>query len=88
MYNAFSREETKVYVQHLLREQALEVRDLIMERGACVYICGDAHRMAVDVFKTMTQIIAEYGRFESNPQDAETYLGELKKTGRWSEDVW
>ncbi len=88
MYTAFSREESKIYVQHLLKEQASEVRALIMEQGACVYVCGDAHRMAADVFKTMAQIIADHAEFNGSSENAEFYLKELKKNGRWSEDVW
>lgn len=50
-----------------------------------MYICGDAHRMAKDVFKTMAQIIEEDEAFDG---DAQAYLKGLKKCKRWLEDVW
>lgn len=87
MHAAFSRQDPnkKVYVQHLLEEQAEELRELILRRNACVYVCGDAHRMAKDVFKTMAQIVGEDPTFEG---DAQNYLKALKKSKRWLEDVW
>ena len=88
MYVAFSREGSKEYVQHKIVQQGEEIRKLVIEQGSRVYICGDAKRMAKDVFKTMTQVVAEHGQFRGNIQEAETYLRELKKVNRWSEDVW
>ncbi|KAH8647555.1 hypothetical protein BGZ60DRAFT_437873 [Tricladium varicosporioides] len=87
MHVAFSRQDPnqKVYVQHLLEQQAEELRELILRRNACVYVCGDAHQMAKDVFKTMAQIIKEDKAFKG---DAQTYLKDLKKKKRWLEDVW
>jgi sulfite reductase alpha subunit-like flavoprotein len=87
---AFSREdpEQKVYVQNLLQERAAELRKLVLEESACVYVCGDAGRMAKDGFKTMTQIIAEDAQFNDSLRDAETHLKGLKKRSRWFEDVW
>lgn len=88
MYMAFSREGPKEYVQHKISQQAEEIRRLVIEQGARVYVCGDAQRMAKDVFNTMAQVLAEHGKFRGNVRDAETYLRELKKVNRWSEDVW
>ena len=88
MHVAFSREEPKVYVQHMIEQQAEEIKTLVMEQGACVYICGDAQRMAKDVSKTMVQILAKHRQFMGEAQVADTFLKELKKVGRWSEDVW
>jgi sulfite reductase alpha subunit-like flavoprotein len=90
MHVALSREEPgkKVYVQHLLQQQASELRRLILEQGACVYVCGEASRMAKDVFKTMSEIVAENDEFNGNVGDAEVFLRDLKKSSRWSEDGW
>ena len=56
---AFSREGSKkVYVQHRLKERAVEVNDLL-EKGASLYVCGDAVNMAQEVRSTLIRIIAE-----------------------------
>ena len=88
MYVAFSGEGSKEYVQHKIAQQAEEIRKLVIEKEARVYVCGDAKRMAKDVFKTMAQVLAVHGKFKESVQEAETYLRELKKVNRWSEDVW
>jgi sulfite reductase (NADPH) flavoprotein alpha-component len=56
---AFSRErDQKVYVQDILHQHATELRDLVLRKNAHVYVCGDASRMAKDVFIASTRIIA------------------------------
>jgi sulfite reductase alpha subunit-like flavoprotein len=88
LYTAFSREQDqKIYVQDLLQEHAAELRDLVLRKNAHVYVCGDASRMAKDVFKAFTNIVAADGE-GSSFQAADSYLREVKKAGRWSEDVW
>ncbi|KAI9825345.1 MAG: NADPH-cytochrome P450 reductase [Phylliscum demangeonii] len=58
---AFSREDPhrKVYVQHLLREHAQEVNEMLEKHRAYFYVCGDAANMARDVNSTLVQIIAQ-----------------------------
>ncbi|CAM9203882.1 unnamed protein product, partial [Sphacelaria rigidula] len=57
---AFSREETsKVYVQHLLRQDATEVWELL-GTGAHVYVCGGTH-MGTEVHDELTRIAHERG---------------------------
>ena len=58
---AFSRDQAdKVYVQDRLKEQAKDVFAWL-ERGAHLYICGDANRMEKDVHQTLIDIIGEQG---------------------------
>lgn len=90
VHAAFSREskKPKTYVQHLFREHSNELKRLILDLNAHVFVCGNAHRMARDVFKTMITIIAEHQEFEGNESKAEHYLRNLRSSGRWLEDVW
>ena len=83
---AFSRDESeKRYVQHCLKEQAAEVWAWL-ERGASVYVCGDAEKMAPDVHKTLLTIISEQGGM---PEDkAEEYLRQLIRDKRYQRDVY
>lgn len=89
LHTAFSREiaAKKVYVQDLLHDHAAELADLILQRGAHVYVCGDASRMAKDVFRAVSSIVDDKCERLYN-QPGEEYLRSMKSVGRWSEDVW
>ena len=83
---AFSRDQAeKVYVQDRLKEQAVEVFAWL-ERGAHLYICGDANRMAKDVHQTLLEIIAEQGNLSA--EQAEDYLKSLRSNKRYQKDVY
>ena len=83
---AWSRDqETKVYVQDKIRENAAELWTWI-EGGAHFYVCGDAKRMAKDVDATLHEVIAEHGRMDSATADA--YLKQMKKDRRYQRDVY
>jgi len=56
---AFSRDqESRIYVQHRMQEQARELAAWI-DDGAVIYVCGDAKRMAPDVHRTLVAIVGE-----------------------------
>jgi len=60
MHTAFSREgPSKVYVQHLLKQQGKEINELL-EKKAYFYVCGDAANMAREVNTVLAQVIAEH----------------------------
>jgi sulfite reductase (NADPH) flavoprotein alpha-component len=83
---AFSRDQPeKVYVQDRIREKAGEIWEWL-EQGAHFYVCGDASRMAPDVQEALLKLIGEQGGL--GPGEAEAYLGELKKSGRYQRDVY
>ena len=83
---AFSRDQAeKVYVQDRLKENASEVFAWL-ERGAHLYICGDANRMAKDVHQTLLDIIAEHGQLSI--EQAEDYLKSLRSNKRYQKDVY
>ncbi len=83
---AFSRDQAeKVYVQHRLKEQASEVFAWL-ERGAHLYVCGDANRMAKDVHQALLEIIAEQGKYTT--EQAEQYLKDLRINKRYQKDVY
>lgn len=83
---AFSRDQAeKIYVQDRLKEQASEVFAWL-ERGAHLYICGDANRMAKDVHQTLNEIIQEHGKLTA--EQAEDYLKSLRSHKRYQKDVY
>src|SRR5690554_2419285 len=83
---AFSRDQQeKRYVQHCLREQGAEVWAWL-ERGASLYVCGDAERMAPDVHQALLDIVCEQGC--KTAEQAEDYLRQLNRDKRYQRDVY
>jgi sulfite reductase (NADPH) flavoprotein alpha-component len=83
---AFSRDqEHKVYVQHKMQKHATELFHWL-ESGAHVYICGAREPMSVDVEDTLLSIIRQEGN-RSDAQ-AESFLDELRDSGRYTKDVY
>jgi sulfite reductase (NADPH) flavoprotein alpha-component len=83
---AWSRDgDKKFYVQDRMREVGRELWSWLAE-GAHVYICGDAKRMAKDVERALVDIIAQHGARSTD--EAISFVGELKKKGRFQQDVY
>ncbi|KAG1220142.1 hypothetical protein G6F68_021277 [Rhizopus microsporus] len=58
----------------------------LLEKGAYVYVCGDAKNMARDVNQTFVKFAQQFGGLdELKSQD---YVKNLRSTGRYQEDVW
>ncbi|MCQ0971450.1 flavodoxin domain-containing protein [Paracoccus sp. TK19116] len=83
---AWSREGAdKVYVQHLIRREGAELFAWL-ERGAAIYVCGDAARMAADVDRALHDVVAEHG--EMTDKAAADYVDALIQSGRYCRDVY
>jgi sulfite reductase (NADPH) flavoprotein alpha-component len=83
---AWSRDGAKkFYVQDRMREVGRELWTWLAD-GAHVYICGDAKRMAKDVERALVDIIAQFGARSTD--EAISFVGELKKKGRFQQDVY
>ena len=83
---AWSRDqEEKIYVQHRLLEQGEEVYAWL-ERGAHVYVCGDATHMAKDVENALLTIYQIHGKLSE--VDAKQALLALRKAKRYQKDVY
>src|SRR6202000_2209880 len=83
---AWSRDGArKFYVQDRMREVGRELWTWLAE-GAHVYICGDAKRMAKDVERALVDIVAQFGARSTD--EAIAFVGELKKNGRFQQDVY
>lgn len=86
LFEAFSRDtDKKFYVQNSMDENSMLIWSLL-EKGAHVYVCGDARRMARDVHATLLTIIQDYGKMEL--RDAENYIISLENAFRYQKDVW
>jgi sulfite reductase (NADPH) flavoprotein alpha-component len=83
---AWSRDgEQKFYVQDRMREVGRDIWAWLAD-GAYVYVCGDAKHMAKDVERALVDIVAQFGA-RSAPE-AVAFVGELKKSGRYQQDVY
>jgi sulfite reductase (NADPH) flavoprotein alpha-component len=83
---AFSRDtDKKVYVQHKILEESKELFDWL-QNGAYFFICGDKSRMAKDVNDALLAVIEKEGGM--TPEEAEAYLNDLSKQGRYQRDVY
>jgi sulfite reductase (NADPH) flavoprotein alpha-component len=83
---AWSRDGAKkFYVQDRMREVGRELWTWLAE-GAHVYICGDAKRMVKDVERALVDIVTQFGA--RSTEDAISFVGELKRKGRFQQDVY
>jgi sulfite reductase (NADPH) flavoprotein alpha-component len=83
---AWSRDgEQKFYVQDRMREVGRDLWAWIAD-GAHLYVCGDAKRMAKDVERTLVDIVAQHG--VRSTDEAIAFVAELKKAGRYQQDVY
>ncbi|CAO1395159.1 unnamed protein product [Diamesa serratosioi] len=84
---AFSRDQDKkVYVTHLLEQDADLVWKVIGENKGHIYICGDAKNMATDVRNILLNIIKTKGNMSET--DAQQYIKKMETQKRYSADVW
>ena len=83
---AWSRQGAeKEYVQHKIAVNADELWAWL-QRGAHIYVCGDAARMARDVEHALMDAIARAGGMSA--EDAEEYLDNLRTERRYQRDVY
>jgi sulfite reductase (NADPH) flavoprotein alpha-component len=83
---AFSRDQAeKRYVQHCLLDQAAELFAWL-QRGAYLYVCGDARHMAEDVQQALLRLIAEQGQLDAAA--ARQYLVKMRQDKRYQRDVY
>jgi sulfite reductase (NADPH) flavoprotein alpha-component len=83
---AWSRDGAeKFYVQDRMREVGRDLWAWLAE-GAHVYVCGDAKRMAKDVERALVEIVAQHGARTTD--QAIAFVAELKKLGRYQQDVY
>ncbi len=83
---AWSRDgANKFYVQDRMREVGRDLWAWLAD-GAYVYVCGDAKRMAKDVERALVDIAAQFGARTTD--EAVGFVAELKKSGRYRQDVY
>jgi sulfite reductase (NADPH) flavoprotein alpha-component len=83
---AWSRDsDRKIYVQDRMREVGRDLWAWLAD-GAHLYVCGDAKRMAKDVERALVDVVAQFGARSTD--EAIAFVAELKKRGRYQQDVY
>ena len=75
-----------MYVQHRLKEHAVEINDLLQNHKANFYVCGDAANMAREVNIVLAQIISEQRGVSL--EKAEGIVKAMRSSNQYQEDVW
>ena len=84
---AFSRaQSSKVYVQHLLKQDGQRIFDLLQHPAVHVYVCGDGASMAKDVQSSLMSILESVGGLTT--VDASAFLAAMTKQQRYIRDIW
>ena len=68
-----------------MREQASTLWNWLQE-GACLYVCGDAKRMAVDVDNALVEIVSQQAKLPL--PSAKQWVKDLAKQKRYLRDVY
>jgi len=84
--------EAPKHVDQLIEHHGREIVELLVEKDAHIYVCGDWKKMSASLSKTMCAILSEYYLEEQEPSPtspaAAKYLKELQKQGRYVLDIW
>jgi sulfite reductase alpha subunit-like flavoprotein len=79
-------QEDKVYVQHKIAEEAEAVWRFIGEQNGRVYISGASGQMPKSVKQALNRVFVEKGKMDG--EEAEKYLEQMEKEGRYQEETW
>ena len=83
---AWSRDtDAKIYVQTLIEAEGAEVFAWLT-KGATIFVCGDACRMAADVDRALCTVAETHGAMKR--PDAEAFIATLGRDGRYLRDVY
>jgi len=87
VHTAFSRDQqSKVYVQDLIREHADSVFRLLHESNGIVYVCGSSGKMPQAVRAALVDVFVSHG--EMGSEAAEKYIESMEKEGRYKQETW
>ncbi|KAL9128543.1 MAG: hypothetical protein Q9217_002808 [Psora testacea] len=87
VHTAFSRDQqAKIYVQDVIRQQGTEIRRLIQDLAGVVYVCGSSGNMPKAVRAALADVFRQSSTTE--PTEAEAYLEQLEREGRYKQETW
>ncbi|KAJ8035785.1 Methionine synthase reductase [Holothuria leucospilota] len=74
------------YVQDNMKIHKEELADLVMNKEAIVYVCGDANGMAKNVMEAWVEILCEYTK--KTAFEVSVLLATMREEERYLQDVW
>jgi len=84
---AFSRDQDrKVYVQHLIAQQAAQIVPLLVQKRASIFVCGYSGDMPRDVRLAFLSILQQEGPMDL--ASALSFLQTMERTGRYNTETW
>uniref|UniRef100_A0A6Q2YE37 NADPH-dependent diflavin oxidoreductase 1 n=1 Tax=Esox lucius TaxID=8010 RepID=A0A6Q2YE37_ESOLU len=87
LFTAFSRDqEDKIYVQQRVKEQAVLLWDLIVNKNAYFYIAGNAKQMPTAVCDALKEGFRSQGGMSSS--QADEMLVAMERAGRFQSETW
>lgn len=87
LHVAFSRAQAeKRYVQHIMKEHAAALRELLVDNKGSAFVCGDGAKMAGDVHAVLIEILTGEGALTQS--EAMELLGKMAQEGRYVRDIW
>lgn len=88
-HTAFSRDknEPRTYVQDQIRKHAQAVHRAMYELGGRIYVCGSSGNMPKGVREAFLDILVEQNTSMSK-EEAEVYLDNMEKAGRYKQETW
>lgn len=73
-------------MQHLIREHAAEVWNLIGKGDGHFYISGSADKMPKDVRAALAEVLMREGQM--NEEGADLYIKKMEQTKRYQVETW
>nr|POE62253.1 nadph-dependent diflavin oxidoreductase 1 [Quercus suber] len=87
---AFSRDESlpRQYVQDVLRAHTAHICTALIEQNGKVYVCGSSGNMPKGVREALLDVLVHGGGAMQARGDAETFLDQMEKDGRYKQETW
>jgi sulfite reductase alpha subunit-like flavoprotein len=87
LHTAFSRDQnSKIYVQDLIRQQAHALWRLIDEKKSKVLLSGSSNKMPEQVAFAFKELFMEQGGLDA--EQAELYFSRMEKSGQFQQECW
>jgi sulfite reductase alpha subunit-like flavoprotein len=87
LHTAFSRDQdSKFYVQDLIRKQAPALWRLIDEKKSKILLSGSSNKMPEQVAFAFKELFMEQGGLDA--EQAELYFSRMEKSGQFQQECW